>query len=81
MLTRILDKHAPIQKKVIRERKMTTWFNDELRRLKIKRRKLERKMRKSDCICVTKYYRMICNEYFAKLNKAKQLYYLLINMR
>ena len=49
---------------------MTTWFIDELRRLKVKRRKLERKMRKSDCICVTKSYRMICNEYFAKLNKS-----------
>ena len=76
MLTRILDKHAPIQRKVIRERKKTTWFNGELRRLKkIKRGKLERKMRKSDCICVTKSYRMVCNEYFAKQNKAKQLYY------
>ena len=29
---------------------MTSWFNGELRRLKIKRRKLERKMRNSNYI-------------------------------
>ena len=75
MLTRILDKHDPIQRKAVRKRTMIPWFNDKLRCLKIKRRKLERKIRNSDCICDKRSYLTICSEYSTKLNKAKQLYY------
>ena len=32
-------------------------------------------MRNSNCTCDKRSYRMICNEYSAKLNKAKQFYH------
>lgn len=74
-LTDILNRHAPLQRKVIRMRAKRPWFSHELQCLKIKRRKLERKMRNSGCIWDKKSYQSICNEYSAKLNNAKRLYY------
>ncbi len=43
-LSCILGKHAPVQKKMIMERTKVPWFNDELKRMRVKRRKLERRM-------------------------------------
>ncbi len=74
-LSCILDKHAPVPKKMIMERTKVPWFNDELKRIKVKRRKLERRMLKSNCPCVKKLYRAFCNKYSAKLKSAKRLYY------
>ncbi len=74
-LSCILDKHAPVQKKMIMERTKVPWFNDKLKRMKVKRRKLERKMLKSNCSCDKKLYRASCNKYSAKLKSAKRLYY------
>ncbi len=74
-LSCILDKHGLVQKKMIMERTKVPWFNDELKRMKVKRRKLERKMLKSNCPCDKKLYRASCNKYSAKLKSAKRLYY------
>jgi hypothetical protein len=41
-LRSILDKHAPLKSKVMTVRTMVPWFNDSLKKLKAKRRKLER---------------------------------------
>ena len=38
-LSHILEKHAPIQKKVVVVRPRIPWFNEELKRIKAKRRK------------------------------------------
>jgi hypothetical protein len=74
-LSNILEKHAPVQRKVIMERTKIPWFNNELKHLKVNRRKLERKMLKSNCECDKKLYRASCNKYSAKLKSAKRLYY------
>jgi hypothetical protein len=50
-LSNILEKHAPVQRKVIMERTKIPWFNNELKHLKVNRIKLERKMLKSNCEC------------------------------
>ncbi|KAK3752972.1 hypothetical protein QZH41_005129 [Actinostola sp. cb2023] len=46
-LSSILDKHAPLQRKVVVVRPMVPWFSDDLKKLKSRRRKLEKKMLKS----------------------------------
>ena len=73
-LSNILERHAPVQRKVIMERTKIPWFNNELH-LKVYRRKLERKMLKSNCERDKKLYRASCNKYSAKLKSAKRLYY------
>ncbi len=60
---------------MIMERMKVQWFNDELKRMKVKGRKLERRMLKSNCPCDKKWYRAFCNKYSAKLEGAKRLYY------
>ena len=50
ILNSILDAHAPLRRKVIVTRPRVPWFNDELRSLKSKRRKLEKRMRKATLI-------------------------------
>ena len=42
-----LDKHAPIQKKVIRELETAPWFDSEYKQLRIKRRRAEKQWRKN----------------------------------
>ena len=74
-LSNILEKHAPVQRNVIMERTKIPWFNNELKHLKVNRRKLERKMLKSNCECDKKLYRASCNKYSAKLKSAERLYY------
>ena len=64
-LSQILDKHAPVN----------TWFSLELKKLKISRRKLEKKMLKS------RSYREVCNNYSMSLKNAKQRYYTLISLK
>lgn len=55
VLQAVLDKHAPLQRKVLTVRPRVPWFNDELKQLKGKRQKLEKKMKKSNLpsdVCV-----------------------------
>ena len=51
------------------------WFNDELRSLKSKRRKLEKRMRKSNLDSDIRAYRVACNQYCFRLNEAKKKHY------
>lgn len=43
-LTSLLEKHAPLQRKVVVVRLKLPWYTNSLRELKFKRRRLERKM-------------------------------------
>lgn len=43
-LTSLLEKHAPLQRKVVVVRPKLPWYTNSLRELKVKRRRLERKM-------------------------------------
>lgn len=74
-LSRILEKHAPLQRRVVVVRPRVPWFNEELKHLKAKRRKLEKKMLKSKRRRDRDAYRSICNKYSAKLNNAKHKHY------
>ena len=46
-LRKILDKHAPVISKLVVNRPKVTWFNNDLLRLKQRKRKCERKWQKS----------------------------------
>ena len=74
-LTGLLESHAPLKTKVIVVRPRVPWFSEELKRVKRKRRKQERKMLKTGNKCDRDTYRCVCNQYSALLKKAKGLYY------
>ena len=71
-LRSILDKHASVQSKALSVRPRVLWF-DEDKELKIKRRKLERKMRKSKLDISA--YRVACREYNSHRKDAKKKNY------
>ena len=51
------------------------WFNDELRSLKSKRRKLEKIIRKRNHDSDIRAYCAACNQYCFRLNEAKRKHY------
>lgn len=71
----IQDKHAPLQRKVTVLRPRVPWYSSELKLLKAKQRKLERKMRKSNLPSVIEEYKRVCNKYCAMLKCAKRDHY------
>ncbi len=74
-LRSILDKHAPIKSKFLIARQTVPWFNDKLKKLKAKRRKLERRMIKSGLQCDKDAYREVRNDYCTSLNETRKTYY------
>lgn len=75
VLSRILNTHAPVRRKLLKVKRLTPWYNDELRELKVRRRSFERKMRKTKLQVDWIAYRRICNKYCYLLNKARSEYY------
>ena len=75
VLTDILDRNAPLLHKTVTVRPMVPWFNPELKALKAKRRKLEKKMLRSQRKSDKDAYREICNKYTKLLHDCKHLYY------
>ncbi|WAR29084.1 hypothetical protein MAR_002652 [Mya arenaria] len=75
-LQELLDKHAPLQTKVITIRQNTPWYNDSLRAAKRNRRKAERKMRKSNLTVHTEIYKEPCIIYNKLMLQTKKDYYL-----
>lgn len=74
-LRSILDNHAPLRSKVMAVRPTVSWFDDNLKKLKAKRRKLERKMIKSGLRCdKDAYRRKVCDAYSALLSKTRKTY-------
>ena len=74
-LSHILEKHAPMQKKVVVVRPRIPWFNEELKRIKAKRRKLEKAMLRSKCQSDREAYHCARNRYTASLYTAKRKFY------
>ncbi|WAR04637.1 LOW QUALITY PROTEIN: hypothetical protein MAR_020006, partial [Mya arenaria] len=74
-LQELLDKHAPLQTKVITIRPNTPWYNDSLRAAKRNRRKAERKMRKSNLTVHTEIYKEACIIYNKLMLQTKKDYY------
>ena len=74
-LRSILDKHAPVQSKALSVRPRVLWFDEDQKELKIKRRKLERKMRKSKLHLDICAYRVACREYNSHRKDAKKKNY------
>ena len=74
-LSQILDKQAPVNTKILTVRPRVPWFSLELKKLKISRRKLEKKMLKSRSQQDKDAYREVCNNYSMSLKNAKQRYY------
>jgi hypothetical protein len=64
-LSDILDKHAPVKRKVMVVRPRVPWFTNNLRRLKAERRKLERKMVKSGLQSDKDAYHKACDNFSA----------------
>ena len=74
-LSHLLEKHALIQKKFVVVRARIPWFNEELKRIKAKRRKLEKVMLRSKCQSDKEAYHRVRNRYTASLYNAKRKYY------
>ena len=74
-LSQILDKHAPVNTKVLTVRLRVPWLSLELKKLKISRRKLEKKMLKLRSQQDKDAYREVCNNYSMSLKNAKQRWY------
>ena len=74
-LSHILEKHAPIQKKIVVVRQRISWFKVKLKRIKAQRRKLEKVMLRSKCQSDKEAYHRVRDRYTASLNNAKRKYY------
>ncbi len=59
-LSHILNNHAPVRRKILKVKRSTPWYTAELRQLKVKRRSLERKMRKTKLEVDWIAYRKMC---------------------
>ena len=69
-LSHILEKHALIQKKAVVVRPRIPWFNEEIKHIKAKRRKLEKIMLISKCQSGEEAYHRVRNRYTVSLNYA-----------
>ena len=67
-LTDILDKHAPLKTRITINRLKISWFNDDIKQLKHKCRRLEKKALKTDRSCDWNNYHKVRNQYSALLN-------------
>ena len=70
-LTNILDKHAPLKTRIMINRPRTPWFNDGIKQLKRKRRRLEKKAWKTDLRGDWNNYHKVRNQYSALLRSAR----------
>ena len=67
-LTDILDKHAPLKTRITINRLKISWFNDDIKQLKHKRRRLQKKALKTDLPGDWNNYHKVRNQYSALLN-------------
>ena len=74
-LTSLLEKHAPLQRKVVVVRPKLPWYTNSLRELKVKRRRLERKMLFTGLHEDKLAYRNTRDEYTKLLSQNKRSYY------
>jgi len=74
-LSQILDKHAPVNTKILTVRPRVPWFSLDLKKRKITLRKLKKKMLKPRSQQDKDAYREVCNNYSMLLKNTKQRYY------
>ena len=74
-LLQILDKHAPVNTKILTIRPRVPWFSPELKEQKGIRRRLERRMIRTKTQADKNAYRNACNSYSMLLRKSKRKYY------
>ena len=74
-MSSLLDKHAPLQKKVVVVRPKLPWYTNSLRQLKVKRRKLERRMLFTGLHEDKLAYRNARDEYTKLLSDTRRCYY------
>lgn len=71
----LMDKHAPLQTKVITKRPNAPWYTEELREAKQKRRKAERQWRRTKLTVHQQIYKDQCRQVGLLLVQAKKNYY------
>ena len=74
-LTDILDKHAPLKTRTMINRPRIPWFNDDIKLLKRRRRRLEKKALKTDLPGDWNNYHKVRNQYSALIKSARVKYY------
>jgi exonuclease III len=74
-LKTLLDKHAPLQKRIVTLRPNALWYTEELREAKHKRRKAERLWRRTKLTIHHQLYKDKCSEVGKLLVKSKSTYY------
>ena len=74
-LTDILDKHAPLKTRIMINRPKIPWFNDDIKQLKRKRRRLEKKALKTDLPGDWNNYHKVRNQYSSLFKSARVNYY------
>ena len=75
-LTDILDKHAPLKTTIMINRPKIPRFNDDIKQLKRKRRRLEKKALKTDLPGDWNNYHKVRNQYSALLKSVRVNYYI-----
>lgn len=74
-LTELVDKHAPLQQKLITPRPHAPWYTDEIRQAKQERRRKERKWRQTKLEVHRQIYTEQCRTVMKLLRNTKQQYY------
>ena len=74
-LSQLLNKHAPVHERTIMVRPHSPWFSDELRRLKVEKRRRERKWQCSGLEIHKQMYKEIADRYYSAIEHSKRLYY------
>ena len=67
-LTNIFDKHAPLKTRIVINRPKIPWFKDDIKQLKRKRRRLEKKALKTDLPGDWNNYHKVRNQYSSLFN-------------
>ena len=74
-LTAILERHAPLKKRIVTIRPAAPWYSDDIQLEKSKRRKLERKWRTSRLEIDKQIYLEQCNTVNLLISLSKRKYY------
>ena len=75
ILTGLLDKHAPVKKRVLTLRPNAAWYIDDIKQEKAKRRKLERRWRATRLTIERQIYVEQCKHVSKCIYEAKREYY------
>nr|XP_054768161.1 uncharacterized protein LOC129275690 [Lytechinus pictus] len=71
----LLNKHAPVESKVITIKPKAPWYSEEIKEAKRCRRRAERLMQKSGLCIHKQLYKQECDSYYSKLFEAKSSYF------